>query len=209
MTRYKQTNIPWLGEIPEHWVVKRLKDVCSVRSKRGNTAKLNQEYIGLENIKSWVGIYVKNDSRSQGHYDGNIFYENDILVSKVIPYLAKATIARFDGICSTMILVLHNIKYCKKEFLIRIFLSSPFIYFLNSFAYGVTMPTVNWGQIGSIPISIPPLEEQEQITRYLDEQCDKINKLIELHEKSLKTLKEYKQSLIYECITKGVDNDKV
>ena len=64
--------------------------------------------------------------------------------------------------------------------------------------------TLNYKVFEKFPIPIPPLEEQEQIASYLDNKCDKINKLIELHEKSIRTLKEYKKSLIYECVTKGL-----
>ena len=63
------------------------------------------------------------------------------------------------------------------------------------------MPRANWDFIGNVYTPIPPINEQQAIVDFLDEKCSKIDESIEQKQILIKQLEEYKQSLIYECVT--------
>lgn len=90
--RYKDSGIQWIGEIPKHWNYKRFKYCFDLISEKSKT---NLPKIGLENIESWTGKYLKTSTEFEG--DGEVFEINDILYGKLRPYLAKVLLASFSG----------------------------------------------------------------------------------------------------------------
>ena len=61
---YKDSGVEWLGEVPEHWEVKRLKFLCNLITEKTTTN--NKTVIALENIESWTGKYIKTESEYGG-----------------------------------------------------------------------------------------------------------------------------------------------
>ena len=81
----KDSGVEWIGKIPEHWEVKRLKYSLQLQNKK--TSIEEQQVIALENIESFTGKYIETASKYVG--EDNIFQKNDILFGKLRPYLAK------------------------------------------------------------------------------------------------------------------------
>ncbi len=193
----KTSGVEWIGDIPEKWQILRLKN--TVEHINEKTESIAQNYIGLENIESWTGHYI---NQSSGIPEGvsNIFRKNDILFSKLRPYLAKCLMADFSGICSSELLVLRNFKGYSR-FLFHLLLSHGFINIVDSSTYGSKMPRANYSFIGNVEIPYPPLSEQKKIADYLDKKCAEIDTLIEKKQKFLTELATYKKSMIYEYVT--------
>lgn len=193
----KTSGVEWIGDIPEKWQILRLKN--TVEHINEKTESIAQNYIGLENIESWTGHYI---NQSSGIPEGvsNIFRKNDILFSKLRPYLAKCLMADFSGICSSELLVLRNFKGYSR-FLFHLLLSHGFINIVDSSTYGSKMPRANYSFIGNVEIPYPPLSEQKAIADYLDAKCAKIDAFIAKKQVVIEKLTEYKKSLIYECVT--------
>lgn len=193
----KISGVEWIGDIPEKWQILRLKN--TVEHINEKTESIAQNYIGLENIESWTGHYI---NQSSGIPEGvsNIFRKNDILFSKLRPYLAKCLMADFSGICSSELLVLRNFKGYSR-FLFHLLLSHGFINIVDSSTYGSKMPRANYSFIGNVEIPYPPLSEQKAIADYLDAKCAKIDDFIAKKQVVIEKLTEYKKSLIYECVT--------
>lgn len=193
----KSSGVEWIGDIPEKWQILRLKN--TVEHINEKTESIAQNYIGLENIESWTGHYI---NQSSGIPEGvsNIFRKNDILFSKLRPYLAKCLMADFSGICSSELLVLRNFKGYSR-FLFHLLLSHGFINIVDSSTYGSKMPRANYSFIGNVEIPYPPLSEQKAIADYLDAKCAKIDAFIAKKQVVIEKLTEYKKSLIYECVT--------
>ncbi len=193
----KTSGVEWIGEIPEKWQILRLKN--TVEHINEKTESVAQNYICLENIESWTGHYI---NQSSGIPEGvsNIFRKNDILFSKLRPYLAKCLMADFSGICSSELLVLRNFKGYSR-FLFHLLLSHGFINIVDSSTYGSKMPRANYSFIGNVEIPYPPLSEQKAIADYLDAKCAKIDAFIAKKQTVIEKMTEYKKSLIYECVT--------
>ncbi|MBF7045926.1 restriction endonuclease subunit S [Campylobacter volucris] len=192
---FKDSSIEYLGEIPQHWEVRKLKYITYLRNQKNNNIDFK---IGLENIESKTGKYIPT-SEMVFEEDGIEFKSGDILFGKLRPYLAKVFLANKNGICVSEFLVL-KIKSESNKFIKFLMLSSLFIDIVDGSTYGTKMPRASWEFIGNLKIPLPPLKEQEQIAKFLDEKCEKIDLLIEKTEKQIKLIKEYKTTLINQAV---------
>jgi len=194
----KDSGIEWIGNIPEHWEVKRLKNVCSQINIKENSKKNSLPYIGLENIESGSGRYIDTTSEVEGM--ANRFWKNNVLFGKLRPYLSKVYLAEKGGICSTEFIV-YDTKSNNCRFIHKLLLSQAFIDVVNSSTYGAKMPRANSEFINNIYVQIPPLSEQQSIANYLDKKCSEIDELISIKQQKIEKLKDYKKSLIFGCVT--------
>ncbi|HHF3476035.1 TPA: restriction endonuclease subunit S [Haemophilus influenzae] len=195
----KDSGVEWIGQVPEHWEVKKLKFVLTLSNKKEESKNSNKRYIGMENIESFTGKI--NDISLIAEGIANSFYKDEILFGKLRPYLAKSYLADFDGICSTEFLVYRSTKVLNNRFALNIFLSYGFIDAVNASTYGSKMPRANAEFISNMFLAIPPLSEQKQIIDYLDTQTSKIDQAIALKTAHIEKLKEYKSVLINDVVT--------
>jgi type I restriction enzyme S subunit len=196
-----------LGQIPEHWEVKRVKDVFLQMSNSGSKLKPDS-YIPLENIESFTGKLIKKASNDNNETT-NLFTKDDLLLNKLRPYLGKVYLADFDGGVSGEVIVLRpkrQLSIYTKYYLYR-FLSIHFIGKINSLTDGVKMPRTNPNKILVLEIGHPPLPEQTAIAHYLDTKTQAIDQRIALLEKKIGYYKELRRSLINETVTKGLDRN--
>ena len=195
----KDSGVEWIGQVPEHWEVKKLKFVLTLSNKKEESKNSNKRYIGMENIESFTGKI--NDIPLIAEGIANSFYKDEILFGKLRPYLAKSYLADFDGICSTEFLVYRSTKVLNNRFALNIFLSYGFIDAVNASTYGSKMPRANAEFISNMFLAIPPLSEQKHIIDYLDKQTAKIDQAIALKTAHIEKLKEYKSVLINDVVT--------
>ena len=195
----KDSGVEWIGQVPEHWEVKKLKFVLTLSNKKEESKNSNKRYIGMENIESFTGKI--NDIPLIAEGIANSFYKDEILFGKLRPYLAKSYLADFDGICSTEFLVYRSTKVLNNRFALNIFLSYGFIDAVNASTYGSKMPRASAEFISYMFLAIPPLSEQKQIIDYLDKQTAKIDQAIALKTAHIEKLKEYKSVLINDVVT--------
>ncbi|EOE5701781.1 restriction endonuclease subunit S [Campylobacter upsaliensis] len=192
---FKNSEIEYLGLIPHHWEVKKLKYLATLRNQKSNDSDFK---VGLENIESQTGKYISTNEvvfEDSGIY----FYKNDILFGKLRPYLAKVFLADREGVCVSEFLVLTPKKQCG-NFLKFLMLSPLFISVVDGSTYGSKMPRASWEFIGNLKIPLPPLQEQKEIAEFLDKKCEKINSAIEKTKKQIELVKEYKNTLINEAV---------
>jgi len=113
---YRKSGVEWLGDIPKHWEVRRLKfSVDLINNKIGYQNK-DLRFIGLENIESWTGKRI-HDKNSTSEGITSEFDRNDVLFGKLRPYLAKVLLCDFNGTCTTEALVLRTLKDLLPNFL--------------------------------------------------------------------------------------------
>ncbi|WP_330442277.1 restriction endonuclease subunit S [Flavobacterium sp. C4GT6] len=202
--KFKYTGIEWIGEIPEHWEVKRLKYACSLINNK--TSEKPEYILALENISSWSGVITGNPYKNNMEGDVNLFKREDILFSKLRPYLAKVTKTERDGGCIGELLVLRAKKGIISDFLFYRMISEAIINIVDGSTYGTKMPRASWEKfISLIYIPIPPLHEQEKICNFIRSKVSEINNVISKTERELELLEEYKIALISEVVTGKVD----
>ncbi|EGN5706450.1 restriction endonuclease subunit S [Campylobacter upsaliensis] len=192
---FKNSEIAYLGLIPHHWEVKKLKYLATLRNQKSNDSDFK---VGLENIESQTGKYISTNEvvfEDSGIY----FYKNDILFGKLRPYLAKVFLADREGVCVSEFLVLTPKKQCG-NFLKFLMLSPLFISVVDGSTYGSKMPRASWEFIGNLKIPLPPLQEQKEIAEFLDSKVAQINSAIEKTKKQIELVKEYKNTFINEAV---------
>lgn len=210
--KMKDSGIEWLGEIPEHWGVVKLKYVAdcnknTLSDKYEEDFKIN--YIEIGNVSIYKGIkktevykYSEAPSRAK-----RIVKTNDVIISTVRTYLKAITkiSEKFNNyIASTGFAVLTS-KKISHQFLSLIAQSDCFIDDIISKSVGVSYPAINASVIMNISIPFP--DEAEQILIYEDvEKRIKNNyKVIDSINFSIQKLKDFRQSVISEAVTGKID----
>ena len=197
---YKDSGIQWLGEVPEHWEIKRLKFSIKNISNKIEAQMSNLRYFGLENIQSFTGNLL-TDIELESEGIANEFKENDVLFGKLRPYLAKVHLATQQGLISTEALVFRPNIEIEPKFLFYFCVSPDFIDAVNGTTFGSKMPRASWDDIGNFKMLIPPLPEQTAIADYLDEQTANIDRLSDTVNQTMARLKEYRSALITQAVT--------
>lgn len=200
-SNYKESGVPWLGMIPEHWEVRRLYNLIDL-VKEKTSAPFNLPYVGMENIESWNGRFINSDIETEG--TANIFKKDDILFGKLRPYLAKVFYATFDGCCSTELLV-YRAKGYNAQYYSLLMLSKPFIDLVDASTYGTKMPRASHTFINKQYLPLPPLCEQRAIATYLEEKTTKIERHIAERKREIALLGTLRQAEIAQAVTRGLN----
>jgi type I restriction enzyme S subunit len=203
---YKDSGVPWLGDVPEHWEVGRLKTHARNVVEQTNDRSDDDIYVALEHVESWTGRLrpagpdVKFDSQVKR------FQAEDVLFGKLRPYLAKVTRPRRNGVCVGEFLVLRPYgTELRAHYLEQLLRSKPIIDAIDSSTFGAKMPRADWQFMGSMRLPLPTLPEQSAIVRFLDYMDRRIRRAIRAKQKLIALLNEQKQAIIHRAVTRGLD----
>ncbi len=199
----KDSGIEWIGDIPNHWEVKRVKEVAKWQTGFTPDTKKSEYYDGNDEwitIGDMDGKYIKE---SKNKINGSMFPKNWITPANSLLFSFKLSIGQVafnekevftnEAICSFSPKSNINLKY--------FYYAAPIFIVKNAKKniYGADL--LNQELISNANVVIFSKNEQEEIAKYLDENCSVIDKKKELINKKIELLKEYKQSLIYEAVT--------
>jgi len=202
--KYKASGVDWLGDVPDHWEVKRLKMAVRLSDHKVEADEENPvPYIGMENIESWTGRLLPINPDVVPTGTANEFAAGDTLFGKLRPYLAKACNPDFAGLCSTELLVLKGAALDRRA-LIYSLLSDGFIKLVDSSTYGSKMPRASWDFVGNCLLPIAPHDEQLAIADFLDRETAKIDALVAKKRMLIERLKEKRTALISRTVTRGL-----
>ncbi|HCG6982080.1 TPA: restriction endonuclease subunit S [Vibrio parahaemolyticus] len=199
---YKDSGVEWVGSIPTHWGLKKLKYLAPLIGEKA-TEKTNP--IALEHIQSWTGKLISSDSTFEG--DGTKFKAGDILFGKLRPYLAKVYLTKADGEAIGDFHVMRPISNSYGKFLKSLMLTKDYIATVDASTYGAKMPRASWDFTSNIQLPFCSEVEAEKIANFLDHETAKIDTLITKQEKLIELLKEKRQAVISHAVTKGLNPD--
>ena len=209
----KDSGIEWIGDIPEHWEVRKLKYLAKVNPTRNDRLiikYINEDVVNLpmEKISEKWEVDQSLFASTRSLMSGLTYFEkNDILLAKITPCFENGKGAYLDQLKTEMgfgTTELHVIR--SKDNTTQCFLS----YVLRSYMFK-ELATINMiGTAGQKRVSsfflsnyiftYPPLSEQKEISAYLEEVDKETNRLIELNHRAIEKLKEYKQVLIDQAV---------
>ena len=207
----KDSGIEWIGMIPEHWEVKRVKEIGILGS--GTTPSTKKDYYYNNGKHPWINTGCVQDCIILEPAD----YITDLAMKECsgLEYYPKETIlvAMYGGgtignvgimqFPSTINQACCAISVNKKKAVPRyiFYLLISLKKWVVSNGFGGTQINLSQGQIANMKFVLPPLSEQQAIANYLDDKCSKIDAAIENIEKQIDTLKRLKRSLINEVVT--------
>lgn len=192
--KYKDSGIAWIGEIPEHWKITKIQYLAQLKSGYSLTTEEITDN-GLYPVYGGNGI--------RGYYD-KYFLEGDYVL-----------IGRQGALCGNINYSTNKswatehavVCYPKIKYVTRWFGELLRVMNLNQYSLAAAQPGLAVERIKLLPIPIIPLPEQQSIAAYLDQKCGEIDELITLQEEMITKLQSYKQSVITEAVTKGLDKN--
>jgi type I restriction enzyme, S subunit len=207
--KMKDSGVEWIGEIPEHWEVKRLKDVCyiNLNSLPETTIKnFEFKYVDIGSVTLESGInnteeYTFKDAPSRARRIAKI---GDTVISTVRTYLKAIDFidqVKSSYIYSTGFAILQPKDYIYPEFLGYFVRSDAFTEQVTVNSKGMSYPAINSTDIGRLTVVHCNAVEQKQIVEYIECNNSKIATAITLKEQEIEKLKEYKATLINSAVT--------
>ncbi len=197
--RYKDSGVEWLGMVPEHWEVQKLKHFLVI-----NKGRNPKEMTTNSDFLPYLTMDILRDKSSNINYvensDGLLMVrEGDILVLWDGANAGEIIKAKDGYLSSTMAVLKPKNKKFRKPYLYYLLKSKERS--LKDFAGGTTIPHLDPQSLIYSPVSIPPLSDQTAIANFLDKKASQIDHAIELKKKTIALLKEQKQILIQELVT--------
>ena len=211
--KYKDSGVEWLGEVPEHWEVHRLKAIARIRYGLGQPPRETESGVPMLRATNVCrGIIVENDLM---HVDPEEVPENrgaflkagEIIVVRSGAYTADSAIipSRFGGAVAGYDMVL-TAKLVSPEFLAFVLLT-PYVRDNQLIIASMrsAQPHLNAEELGAALIVTPPIEEQNTIVLFLDEQTERIDAAIAADHRVIDLLKEFRTRLIADVVTGKLD----
>lgn len=187
---FKDTEI---GRIPKDWKIVKLGEVVGKRDENVLPKGIGEKYVGLEHIESGR-IFLRKYGLDKDVKSAKFkFHRGDILYGKLRPYLDKAVLVDFDGICSTDLLVLYpKSNKIISEYLIYVLHSQRFLNYAVATMRGTNHPRTSWESIARFKLALPPLQEQENIAKIFLT----VDKKLEVEMKRKEKLERIKKALM-------------
>ena len=209
MTRMKESGIDWIGQIPEEWEVDFVNHIFEEHkqknkgNKEKNLLSLSYGHIIRKSIDTSFGLLPESFDTY------NIIKRGDIVLRLTDLQNDKRSLrvglARENGIITSAYLTLRlkNIC-CSDSYMYYLLHTYDICKVFYNFGGGVRQGGT-WSDIYKMELLIPPKNEQQKISDFLDKKTAQLDKVKALLEEQIQKLKDYRASLIYETVTKGLD----
>lgn len=211
--KMKDSGVPWLGEVPEHWRTLPLKRwVRMNRTVLPESTPPEYEFRYLD-IGS-VGTGVLTDTPQRVRFAAapsrarRVVRDGDTIVSTVRTYLRSVYFVARDSeelVCSTGFAVLTPLTGTVPKFVSYLCQSGAFTDRVTADSVGIAYPAIAETRLGAFHVAVPPLPEQAAIVRFLDHADRRIRRYIRAKQKLIKLLEEQKQAIIHRGVTRGLD----
>ncbi|MGD1714893.1 restriction endonuclease subunit S [Dapis sp. BLCC M172] len=211
---YKSSGIEWLGDIPEHWEVKKIKRITQTHKQGYYT---ENPYIDegvklarITDIDDFGNVSFENmpfveisdkDEKLFRLKKGDFLFARSGTIGRfgLVSYLERSVFASY--------LIRFRFKHVKPEFLKFAFSSSFFKESLISTLHGGANKNVHAENIKEQILVIPPISEQQTIANFLDEKLARIDEYLAKKQRMIELLKEQKTVIINQAVTKGLNLD--
>ena len=209
--KMKDSGIEWIGEVPEHWEVKRMKELSAISS--GTTPKSGEDKYYENGIHPWLNTSdVQDCVINEAKFSITDKALNDYSVLKYYP-IGTILIAMYGGgtignVALMNISATINQVCCAIVSNEKLLLPKYLFCYLKchkkkiiSLGFGGTQVNLSQAIIAQLPVVLPPLPEQRAIATYLDDKCAKIDTIVSNLDKQISRYGDLKRSLIDEVIT--------
>lgn len=203
-TKMKDSGISWIGQIPEHWECSTLRKHLQFVSEKGHPEEQ------LLSVTREYGVIVRNtESKEENHNvipedlsNYKLVKKGQFAINKMKAWQGSYAVSSYTGIVSPAYYVCE-LNFEVKEFFSMAIRSKAYVPFFTMYSKGIRVDQWDLSPIGlkTIPLFIPPKDEQKRIVTFVNDKMVKIDSQISSIEKQIANLNEYKQSLISDVVT--------
>ena len=216
--KLRPSNVEWLGDIPEHWEVVKLKRVVSFNPSKSETRAnpANNEkvvFLPMENISVNGEVDCSEKRTLSEVWNGfTYFRRGDVVVAKITPCFENGKGAYLKGLESdfgfgtTELIVLRPAKAINGAFLRFLTSTKQFLLLGEQYMTGAAgQQRIPSDFVKNYPIGLPPINEQLEIIEYIKEKSAEIDQAITRAEREIELMREYRTRLISDVVTGQID----
>ena len=205
-SNYKDSGVKWLGQIPQHWEVRKIKYVFTERTEKGFPEEpvlcSTQKYGVIPQSMYENRVVVVNKG-----LDGLKLVRKGDFVISLRSFQGGIEYAHYQGIISAAYTILEKNDNVSADYLKYLLKSHRFIQLLQTCVTGIREgQNINYGLLRKSSLPVPPLSEQLSIVSYLDGKVSAMDRLVLLTQQKVEHLKALKQAIIQEAVTTGMPN---
>ena len=200
--KYKDSGVEWLGEIPSEWELTRLGTRFIERKEKVS----DKDYEPLSVTKNGIVPQLDSAAKSNDGDNRKLVKKGDFVINSRSDRKGSSGVSPLDGSVSLINIALKPLNI-NPDFCNYLLKSNGFVeeYYRNGHGIVADLWTTRFWDMKSIMLGIPPLQEQQKIASFLDTKTQQLDKAIKQKEQLIKLLKERKQIVINEAVTKGID----
>lgn len=201
----KNSGVQWIGDIPKGWDIDTIGNLYTLRNEKVS----DKDYPPLSVSKMGVVPQLETAAKTDDGDNRKLVKVGDFAINSRSDRRGSCGISAYDGSVSLINTVITPREQMNPRFYSWLFRSELFADEFYKWGHGIVddLWTTRWQEMKRISIVAPSLEEQQKIASFLDRKCCEIDEMIALQEKIVEELKAYKQSVITEAVTKGLNPD--
>ena len=215
----KNSGIEWIGEIPDDWEVKSIKQLLIERTEK-NALYQTDIILSLsakDGVTLYDGEHHAGNRPREDLSDYKVVYPNDIVVNSMNILSGSVGLSGYKGCVSPVYYIYYPRENDNVEFMHYIFQCKQFQLSLRGLGNGILIKETENGNLNTIRMRIPAQKlgmqqfpwcdsnRQQKIAEFLDKKCAAVDKLISNQQGQIEKLKEYKQATITQAVTKGLN----
>lgn len=207
-SEYKDSGVKWIGDIPKHWEVKKMRNLISMTSVKNHPNET------LLSVVREQGVIVRDIEADDNHnfipedLSGyKLIEEGQFVINKMKAWQGSYAVSDYRGIVSPAYYTC-DLRLAYKTFFNVAIRSCAYVPFFTQYSKGIRVGQWDLSPVGlkEIPFFLPPLAEQRAIVSYLDSKVGQIDTYVAKQTQQIELLKELKQAVIANAVTKGIDN---
>lgn len=208
---YSKDNLAWLGTIPDHWQVSKLRQILSPFSEK------NHPDMPLLSVVREKGVIIRNVESKEGNHNYvpddlsnyKLVKKGQFTMNKMKAWQGSYGVSKYDGIVSPAYFVFNLKCDINRDFFNAAIRSKDYVNYFGQASDGIRVGQwdLSMARMKDIPLLVPPREEQDQIVRFLDWKVSSINRLISVKQKQIACLNEKFLAAINAFVTHGISEN--
>lgn len=201
----RDSGTTWLGCIPREWDISKIGSLYTLRNEKVSDKDYPPLSVTMKGIVPQLATAAKTDDGD----NRKLVKVGDFAINSRSDRRGSCGISSYDGSVSLINTILTPRGQMHPGYYNWLFHTSMFADEFYKWGHGIVddLWTTRWQEMKRILVPVPPYEIQSAIAAYLDEKCSKIDEIIASAKTSIEDYKQWKASIIYEAVTKGLDPD--
>lgn len=209
-SNYKDSGVEWLGEVPEHWAIRKVRWLCEI--KKRISGELGHDVLSITQQGIRVKDLESNDGQISMDYSKYQFVEvGDFAMNHMDLLTGYVDVSDVHGVTSPdyRVFTIRDLAISHEKYFLYLFQMG----YKNKIFYAYGQGSSQLGrwrlpteQFNDLPFPLPPKSEQTKITAFLDHETVKIDELVTEQRRLMELLKEKRQAIISHAVTKGLNS---